>query len=293
MFSDQKGRAYVPQQSMSDQHRGAAEMHLLTVGEDGALARTDLLATEEPLEIRVQGPNQEALSVAVTMRTPGHDEELAIGFLYTEGLIQSRRDIVHVEANALRFNGQPCNIVTVTLTHPFDVTPLRRNFYATSSCGICGKASLEQIAIRCQPVSPGPVIARSLIVELPYTLRQTQQLFQQTGGLHATGLFDLTGRLLLLREDVGRHNAVDKVVGHQVLAGGPSLANQVLMISGRLSFEIMQKAAMARAPIVCAVSAPSSLAVQVAQRFDMTIIGFLRDHHFNVYTHPERIALDR
>jgi FdhD protein len=227
------------------------------------------------------------------MRTPGHDDELAAGFLYTEGLIRSRAEVVHIEANTSRFNGQPCNTATVTLAHPFDPAPLKRNFYATSSCGICGKASLEQIAVRCEPVSPGPVIARSLIVELPHTLRRTQQLFDQTGGLHATGLFDLAGQLLLLREDVGRHNAVDKVVGHRVLAGEPSLANQVLMVSGRLSFEILQKAAMARAPIVCAVSAPSSLAVQVAQRFGMTIVGFLRDRHFNVYTHPERIALDR
>jgi FdhD protein len=275
------------------QYRGAAATRLLSVREDGVLDRTDLLAAEEPLEIRVHGPNQAALSVAVTMRTPGHDDELTIGFLYTEGLIRSRTEIVNIEANTLRLDGQPCNTATVTLAHPFDLAPLKRNFYATSSCGICGKASLEQIAVHCDPVSLGSVIARSVIVDLPHTLRQAQQLFEQTGGLHATGLFDLTGRLLLLREDVGRHNAVDKVVGHRVLAGESSLANQVLMLSGRLSFEILQKAAMARVPIVCAVSAPSSLAVQVAQRFGMTVVGFLRDRHFNVYTHPERIALDR
>ena len=274
------------------QHGGAVETSLLSVREKEAFDRTDWLAAEEPLEIRVQGPQQAALSVAVTMRTPGHDDELAVGFLYTEGLVHSRTAIMSIEANSRRFDGQPCNTATVRLAHPFDAAPLKRNFYATSSCGICGKASLEQIAVRCAPVAPGPVIARSVIVALPCTLQQTQQLFAQTGGLHATGLFDLTGRLLLLREDVGRHNAVDKVVGHQVLAGDLSLANHVLMVSGRLSFEIMQKAAMAQVPIVCAVSAPSSLAVQVAQRFGVTIVGFLRGRHFNVYTHPERIALD-
>jgi len=295
MLSNQKGRLTFSQQNMNDrrhQHRGVAETSLLSVREDGVHNRTDWLAAEEPLEIRVQGPQQDALSVAVTMRTPGHDDELTIGFLYTEGLIHSRAEIVNIEANTLRLDGQPCNTATVTLAHQFDLAPLKRNFYATSSCGICGKASLEQIAVHCDPVAPGPVIPRSLIVSLPQALRQTQQLFDQTGGLHATGLFDIFGRLLLVREDVGRHNAVDKVVGHHVLAGKSSLANHVLMVSGRLSFEILQKAAMARVPIVCAVSAPSSLAVQVAQRFGVTIIGFLRDRHFNVYTHPERIALD-
>lgn len=273
------------------QHGGAAAAHLLSVREDEVLDRTDLLAAEEPLEIRVQGPNQDSRSVAVTMRTPGHDDELVIGFLYTEGFLRSRAEVVHIEANTLRFDGRPCNTATVTLAHPFDPKPLQRNFYATSSCGICGKASLEQIAVHCDPVPPGPVIARSVIVDLPHTLRQTQQLFEQTGGLHATGLFDLTGRLLLSREDIGRHNAVDKVVGHRVLAGEPSLANHALMVSGRLSFEILQKAAMARVPIICAVSAPSSLAVEVAKRFRMTLVGFLRGQSFNVYSHPERIAL--
>lgn len=294
MLLTQKGRLFFPQQNMNNrlrQHEGAAATHLLSVREDEVLDRTDLLAAEEPLEIRVQGPHQGVLSVAVTMRTPGHDDELTIGFLYTEGLIHSRAEIVNIEANTLRLDGQPCNTATVTLTHQFDPAPLKRNFYATSSCGICGKASLEQIAVHCDPVSPGSVMARSVIIDLPHTLRQTQQLFDQTGGLHATGLFDLTGRLLLLREDVGRHNAVDKVVGHRVLAGEPSLANHALMVSGRLSFEILQKAAMARVPIVCAVSAPSSLAVEVAKRFRMTLVGFLRDQSFNVYSHPERIAL--
>lgn len=272
---------------------GATATHLLSVREDDVHTRTDWLAAEEPLEIRVQGPNQEALSVAVTMRTPGNDDELTIGFLYTEGLIQSCAEIVNIEANTLRLDGRPCNTATVRLAHQFDPAPLKRNFYATSSCGICGKASLEQIAIRCTPVAPGPVLPSSVLIGLPPVLRRAQQVFDQTGGLHASGLFDMTGQLVSLREDVGRHNAVDKVVGHQLLVGELSLANHVLMVSGRLSFEIMQKAAMARIPVVCAVSAPSSLAVEVAKRFRMTLVGFLRDQSFNVYSYPERIALGR
>jgi len=256
------------------------------------LDQPDWLATEEPLEIRVQGPDQEVVSVAVTMRTPGNDDELAVGFLYTEGLIRSRAEVVAVNARPRLREEQPCNVVTVRLSHPFDLAPLKRNFYATSSCGICGKASLEQIAVHCAPVAPGPVLAHSVLVGLSATLRQAQPVFEQTGGLHASGLFDVTGQLLSLREDVGRHNAVDKLVGQMVLAGEMPLAERILLVSGRTSFEIMQKAAMARVPIVCAVSAPSSLAVEVAQRFRMTLVGFLRDHSFNVYTHPERIALD-
>jgi FdhD protein len=181
--------------------------------------------------------------------------------------------------------------VTVQLAHAFDPAPLQRNFYATSSCGICGKASLAQIAVHCPPVAPGPALARSVLVSLPVTLRGAQQIFAQTGGLHAAGLFDVTGQLVSLREDVGRHNAVDKVVGQTVLAGKSPLTNHILLVSGRTSFEIMQKAAVAQIPIVCAVSAPSSLAVEVAQRFHMTLVGFLRGDNFNVYTHPERIAL--
>lgn len=256
------------------------------------LDQTDWLASEEPLEIRVHGPGQKTVSVAITMRTPGHDDELAVGFLYGEGLICSRDEVVTVRAGDLPQKEQPCNIVTVHLSHPFDLAPLKRNFYATSSCGICGKASLEQIAVRCMPVAPGPVLARSVLIDLPTTLRQAQRIFAQTGGLHAAGLFDVNGGLLSLREDVGRHNAIDKLVGRRLLDGETSLAERILLVSGRVSFEIMQKAAMARVSIVCAVSAPSSLAVDVAKRFRLTIVGFLRGHNFNVYTHPERIALD-
>ena len=267
-------------------------MHVLTSRHGAGLDRADWLATEEPLEIRVQGPGQEPASVSITMRTPGHDYALAVGFLYAEGLIRSRAELVDLTPDSSTPDGQPCNIVTVRLSHPFDPTSLQRHFYTTSSCGICGKASLEQIAVHCGPVAPGPVLARSVLLDLPATLRQAQQIFEQTGGLHASGLFDVSGRLLMHREDVGRHNAVDKLIGQRVLAGNIPLTEQILLVSGRTSLEIMQKAAMAQVPIVCAVSAPSSLAVEVAQRFRMTLIGFLRDQSFNLYTHPERLALE-
>jgi FdhD protein len=277
-----------------DQHtppRTTTRRHILVLRREEVCTHPDWLAVEEPLEIRVQGPGQDMVRVAVTMRTPGHDQELAVGFLYTEGLIRSRAEILAISADGSGQGAFPCNVVTIRLTHAFDPTPLQRHFYATSSCGICGKASLEQIAVHCTPVAPGPVVTRSVLVDLPTTLRSAQPVFEQTGGLHAAGVFDVTGRLLLLREDVGRHNAVDKLVGQRVLAGHVPLANQILVVSGRTSFEIMQKAAMAQVPIVCGVSAPSSLAVEVAHQFGITLVGFLRQQGCNVYTHAERIAL--
>ncbi|MGE0827501.1 MAG: formate dehydrogenase accessory sulfurtransferase FdhD [Candidatus Binatia bacterium] len=284
-------RLTVKSKDRAPQH--VTKTDILVVHEDSVQERPDRLATEEPLEIRVQGPDQKPLSVAVTMRTPGHERELAVGFLYTEGLIRSCEDIVEVDTMPRLGINQPCNVVTVHLTQEFDATRLQRNFYATSSCGICGKASLEQIAVQCAPVSSTTVVPRSVIVNLPLTLRQSQNVFEQTGGLHATGLFDVSGRLLAVHEDVGRHNAVDKLIGQSVLAGETPLHNSIFMVSGRMSFEIMQKTAMAQVPIICAVSAPSSLAVEVAKRFHITLVGFLRNNNFNIYTHPERVALER
>ena len=279
------------QNQMSSQH-SATHMRILALRHDVMSEQMDWLATEEPLEMRVQGPGQEMVRVAITMRTPGHDAELVVGFLYTEGLIQTRHEIVAIQADGPQYDQAPRNVVIVQLTHPIDLMTIQRNFYTTSSCGICGKASLEQIAVHCSPVAHGPVVPRAVLVELPTTLRHAQRLFEQTGGLHACGLFDVTGRLVSLREDVGRHNAVDKLVGQMVLAGNTPLSEHILLVSGRTSHEIMQKAAMAQVPIVCAISAPSSLAVEVARRFRMTLVGFLRDTHFNIYTHPERLALD-
>ena len=252
--------------------------------------RPDVLATEEPMEIRVAGPGQDAMSVAVTMRTPGGDYELAVGFLFTEGLI-GPGDVTRVAyCDDLDDEEQRYNVVTVTLTRPFDHDSLHRNFFATSSCGICGKAALEDVQVRCAPVGPGPQLPSAVLATLPDVLRSNQRVFERTGGLHAAGLFTAEGTLLTLREDVGRHNAVDKVIGEQLLAGRIPLAGHVLQVSGRVSFEIVQKAAVAGIPILSAVSAPSSLAVEAGERFGMTVVGFVRDGRCNVYTHPERIT---
>jgi FdhD protein len=251
--------------------------------------RSDTLATEEPMEIRVAGPGQEAKSVAVTMRTPGGDFELAAGFLFTEGLIDPG-DLERVAyCDDLDGREQLYNVVTVTVARPFDFDRFRRNFFSTSSCGICGKAALEDVEVRCAPVADGPEVAASLLVDLPERLRAAQKVFDRTGGLHAAGLFTAEGELLSLREDVGRHNAVDKVIGEQVLAGAIPLADRILQVSGRASFEIVQKAAVAGIPVVAAVSAPSSLAVEAGERFGMTIVGFVRDGRLNVYSRPERV----
>jgi FdhD protein len=251
--------------------------------------RADSLATEEPMEIRAGGPGQEAEAVAVTMRTPGGDFELAVGFLFTEGLIASGD--VHRVAYCDNVPGedQQYNIVSVTLDRPFDRERLHRNFAATSSCGICGKAALDDVEVRCAPVAPGPEVSADVLVSLPDRLRAGQKVFQRTGGLHAAGLFTPDGELVTLREDVGRHNAVDKVIGEQLLAGRLPLPGHILQVSGRASFEIVQKAAVAGIPIVSAVSAPSSLAVEAGDRFGMTIVGFVRDGGCNVYSHAERV----
>ncbi len=242
------------------------------------------------MEIRAGGPGQEAEAVAVTMRTPGGDFELAVGFLFTEGLI--RPGDVHRVAYCDDVPGveQHYNVVSVTLDQPFDRDALHRNFAATSSCGICGKAALEDVEVRCEPVAPGPEVSAGVLVSLPDGLRAGQKVFERTGGLHAAGLFTPDGALITLREDVGRHNAVDKVIGEQLLAGRLPLSGSILQVSGRASFEIVQKAAMAGIPVVSAVSAPSSLAVDAGERFGMTIVGFVRDGGCNVYTHAERIV---
>ena len=262
---------------------------VLVMDDDGVRERADWIVIEEPLEIRAHGPGQEPTSVAVTMRTPGNDAELAVGFLYTEGLVQSRADVVASRDCVSRRGVASCNVVQVVLSRPFDSSVLKRNFFATSSCGVCGKATLEQIAVRCPPVGPGPVVGRSVLVGLPSALRAAQKVFDRTGGLHAAGLFDAAGRLIVIREDVGRHNAVDKLIGRAFLDGELPLAGRILLVSGRTSFEILQKAAVAGVPIVCAVSAPSSMAVSVADRLGITLVGFLRGSSFNVYTHPGRI----
>jgi FdhD protein len=241
------------------------------------------------MEIRVGGPGQEPEAVAVTMRTPGHDFELAAGFLFTEGLI-TFDDITKVSYCDTLDEEQQFNVVTVRTRAHFDASSIKRNFYATSSCGICGKASLEGVAVRCAAVGEGPVVPINVIASLPDRLRSAQRVFDATGGLHAAGTFDESGDLKSIREDVGRHNAVDKVIGHELLSGAPKFAGRILMVSGRASFEIVQKAAVAGIPIVCAVSAPTSLAVDASDELGLTLIGFLRETGCNIYSHAERIA---
>jgi FdhD protein len=242
-----------------------------TVRHDGV---EDAVAIEEPLEIRVDGA-----PLSVTMRTPGADEELALGFLFSEGLIGPEpRD-----AGPTRdFAG---NVVEVR--GPLRHDPGERRFYTTSSCGVCGKGALEQVAVWSPPLPPGPVVARSLVAGLPERL--VQPGFARTGGLHATGLFDAAGGLLLVREDVGRHNAMDKVIGRSLLDGRLPLGERLLCVSGRLSFELVQKAAVAGAPLLVGVGAPSSLAISLAADRGMTLCGFARHGRVNVYTHPERV----
>lgn len=241
------------------------------------------------MEIRVAGPGQDAVQVAVTMRTPGGDYELAVGFLFTEGLM-TPADLRRVAyCDDLDAADQRFNVVTVTLNRPFDPTVLRRNFYATSSCGICGKAALDDIEVQCAGVAPGPSVTADVLSALPDKLRVKQKVFERTGGLHAAGLFSVGGDLIALREDVGRHNALDKVIGEQLMAGSLPLSDHILQVSGRVSFELVQKAAMAQIPILAAVGAPSSLAVEAGERFGMTVVGFVRDGRLNVYSHPERL----
>jgi FdhD protein len=232
----------------------------------------DEVAVEEPLEIRAGGR-----ALAVTMRTPGHDDELALGFLFGEGLIGGSRavDIPDLAAN------------TVDVAGPLTREPSARSFYTTSSCGVCGKGALEEVAVHAEPLGDGPVLARELVASLPARLEQPG--FERSGGLHATGLFDAGGELLVVREDVGRHNAMDKVVGRALLNGLVPLAGHVLCVSGRLSFELVQKACVAGAPILVGVSAPTSLAVRLAEDRGLTLCGFARAGRVNVYTRDDRV----
>jgi FdhD protein len=276
-----------------------AEVSVQKVSSAGALAAQDSLAVEEPLEIRLgfiderQRPTHRAVSI--TMRTPGNDFELAAGFLFTEGIIQNQEQIKEI-----RFCGLPANAsglqntvrVDVRGDVAVDLKRLERHFYTTSSCGVCGKTSIAALQTQACPVLPAasPVFASSTIHRLPKMLREAQQVFATTGGLHAAALFDPDGRLIALREDVGRHNAVDKLIGAQLLAGATPLNRYLLLVSGRASFELVQKALMGGVPILAAVGAPSSLAVELARNFGMTVLGFVRDERFNIYCGEERIC---
>ena len=252
------------------------------------------VATEEPMEIRAAEPGGRPQPIAVTMRTPGHDFELAVGFLLTEGLISGHDQVAAVKYCDLPGDReQRFNTVTVELTRPLPATRAQRSFAVNASCGVCGKTSVDQIGVRCAALAAAPPFPASRLRELPGRLRVEQRLFDRTGGLHAAAVFDVAGGPAWVREDVGRHNAVDKVAGRALLDDRLPLGGHVLMVSGRVSFEIVQKAAVAGLAVVAAVSAPSSLAVSAAQRLGVAIAGFVRDDRFNLYSHPERIDIDR
>lgn len=278
---------------------GTVPVRVDAVRGDAMESRTDLLAIEEPLEIRIVfGPraSRQQKALAITMRTPGQDADLAAGFLFGEGLLADADDVEGIVPC-----GQPVgphgvrNVVRVELRP--GVTPnlptLERSVYTTSSCGVCGKTSLDAVTAMCRSgnISQGPILTASFFHELPARLRESQPTFASTGGLHACALFDITGELLAVREDVGRHNAADKLLGSEFLANRLPLAKRILFVSGRASFELVQKAAAASVPIFAAVGAPSSLAVDLAKRFGMTLLGFVRDGRFNVYCGAERIEV--
>ena len=258
------------------------------------LSDSDTLAVEEPLEIRLEyGADHKRIkkSISITMRTPGHDFELAVGFLFTEGILRDRKQLRNVQ-----FCGPSGNVVRVEIQPEvdFDLKKLERHFYTSSSCGVCGKASIEALRIQSSYVGENghlnqPQVSSQQIHELPKRLRLHQGVFDATGGLHACAIFNTDGQLLQVREDVGRHNALDKLLGHYFLQNVMPLNQNILLVSGRASFELVQKAAMAGVKIFAAVGAPSSLAVELAKESNMTLLGFVRDQRFNIYSGAERI----
>jgi FdhD protein len=249
--------------------------------------RTEKLAVEEPLEIRLAGRR-----FTLTMRTPGHDEELAAGFLFAEGFISDVTELGEIRRVRGRKGALEPNAIDIILNVPADGlrSRLKRNFVMSSSCGVCGKTSIDSIRRRVAPVSDSARVTPAILLALPEKLRAGQRVFGATGGLHGAAIFSLDGAMLAIREDVGRHNAVDKVIGYSLTNAMVPLARHIMMVSGRLSFEIVQKAAAAGVPILAAVSAPSSLAVELAEEIGTTLVGFLRDGSFNIYTRPDRIA---
>ena len=267
----------------------SVDLTQVTEWNDGAVARKDdYLAAEEPLEIRI-GENP----LSVTMRTPGHDLELAAGFLFTEGLVQRREQVIALANATNDDDGKRGNVVRAEVAAEvlLDFDKLRRHFFAASSCGICGKASIDAVRSRLlRTPNPDFRVEPKLIVRLPDALRSEQDVFERTGGLHAAALFDGRGALLIVREDIGRHNAVDKVVGWALLNDRIPLSDCILLVSGRGGFEIIQKAIVAGIPVVASVSAPSSLAVQLARELRLTLIGFLRGNRFVVYAGEDRVA---
>jgi len=269
---------------LEDRSVDRREIHRLDAGNDVAMPRDDDITVEGPLEIRLQDE-----AIAVLMRTPGDDLALAAGFLLTEGVLPSPKDLGTLGYCATAEPPNEQNVVEARLTCEVDIDRLRRNFYATSSCGVCGKASIDQLRTKADPISRSFTLSRPVLWSLSDVLRKGQAQFERTGALHASALFDLSGDLLHLCEDVGRHNAMDKLVGHFVLKGERPPELSVLLVSGRVSFEIVQKAWMAGVCFIAAVSGPSTLAVDLAREAGITLVGFLRGTTANLYTHPHRL----
>jgi FdhD protein len=271
---------------------GAARFVMQRMTGDAVAADTDALAVEEPLEIRIAAGNAKPRAISVTMRTPGNDLDLAVGFLWTEGIITESAQVRRVShCGTLKI--QNPNVVRVDLSNDvrLDWERLERHFFTSSSCGVCGKTSLDAVRTQLRnELEPGiPHDDAAMIHRLPAALRRAQTVFERTGGIHAAGLFDVSGTLLEMREDVGRHNALDKVIGAQVRARNVPLSRHIVLLSGRGSFELVQKACMAGIPIVAAVGPPSSLAVELARECGLTLIGFVRDDRFNIYCGADRI----
>jgi len=266
--------------------------------DDGIHQTDDVIATEEPLEIRLELDGADGArverSISITMRTPGNDEELAIGFLYSEGIVRQSADITLARPCGPPAPNGLINVVRVELASgvAVDLDRLERHFYTSSSCGVCGKASLDAVAIhgRFDIAANRSTVTRAVLGRLPQALRSDQAVFEHTGGLHASGLFDLSGDIVAVREDVGRHNALDKLIGSRLQSDALPLDRFGIVLSGRASFELMQKAMMAGCPVVAAVGAPSSLAVDLAREFGITLIGFLKSDRFNIYSCPERVT---
>ena len=278
----------------------STRLTVVKIADNEYFTTDDALAIEEPLEIRLEygkGDQRQVQNISVTMRTPGNDAELALGFLFTEGVIKQPENVNAIEHCFIACAENKENVIQVSLREGIEpqLHNTERNFYTTSSCGVCGKASINSIktvSTYSNSITEYQVSA-DLLYKLPTILKKHQKVFAETGGLHASALFDINGELLLVREDVGRHNALDKLVGAASNKNLLPLNQYILLLSGRISFELVQKAAMAGVTIIAAVGAPSSLAVQLAEEFNITLVGFLRDQRFNIYTQPERILLSK
>ena len=278
-----------PEVDAGDVARDEVREHRALRWHGGATSeRTEALAVEEPLEIRLAGRR-----FTLTMRTPGHDEELAAGFLFAEGFINDATELGEIRRVRGRKGAVEPNAIDIILNVPADGlrARLKRNFVMSSSCGVCGKTSIDSIRRRVSPPADSARVATAILLALSQKLREGQRVFAATGGLHGAAIFSLDGTMIAIREDVGRHNAVDKVIGFALTNAMVPQAQHIMMVSGRLSFEIVQKAAAAGVPILAAVSAPSSLAVELAEEIGTTLVGFLRDGSFNIYTRPDRITL--